>query len=91
MESSEHLPSPFIMGNDPISAWKVFKLQWNNYLELSGLKNKDVKIQVIENTSGDDATNVYMAFQYDDPGNKTVSDIMSAFDTYIKGETNDTF
>ena len=45
----------------------------------------------LENTLGDDATNVYMAFLFDDPDSKSVSDIMSAFDNYIKGETNDTF
>ena len=35
----------------------------------------------------------FMAFQSDDPDNKTVSDIILAFGTYnyIKGETNATF
>ncbi len=88
-------PPPLICESKSIvDNWKLFKQKWNNYAIITNLKAQPAEYQValFLHTLGDDALKIYNGLQIDkSESERTVKDIIDAFDKFAVGETNETY
>jgi len=77
-----------------VDNWKLFKQKWNNYAIITDLKVQPAEYQValFLHTLGDEALKIYNRLQFIKPeSERTIKDIIDAFDKFAVGETNETY
>ena len=87
-------PPPLLSLQDNMGeSWKRFKTRWANYSLLSGLHDMPREIQVaqLENCLADDALKTLEGFDFPTgEDDRTVLEIMMAFERYAIGEIHET-
>ena len=96
-ERSDHVgakpPNPLSLSGNKLQAWKLFKRRWDNYVIITELGTKPMKTQIarLENCLDDDALEILEGFSFTtEDANRTVTEILTAFEHYCIGETNET-
>ena len=87
-------PKGFSTEGNVSANWKLFKQKWTNYSIVVGMSKRSAEFQRASflNALTDDALRVYNGFKFEnDEDNRTVADIIKAFDDYAVGETNVTY
>ena len=87
------VPPPLTLEGNKVLQWKLFKKRWNNYMILTNFNTKPREYQIarLENCLADDALELLEGFSFETPEEeRTVAEIMDAFERYSLGETNET-
>ena len=87
------LPPPLTLEGNKLQQWKLFKKRWNNYMILTNFETRKREFQIarLENCLADDALELLEGFNFNTPENeRTVQEILTAFERYCQGETNET-
>jgi hypothetical protein len=87
------LPALLSLEGNQVENWRRFKKRWTNFMHLSGLKEADKLTQVaqLENCLADDALTLLDGFEFGSAEeDRTVNEILEAFEAYAIGETNET-
>lgn len=85
------MPDRLCLGEGIEKKYKIFKQRWNTYSIIAELDKFSVDKQraVFIHCLGDDALEAFNTFNLQDDA--SVSDIISAFDEFIIGESNETY
>ena len=86
-------PTPLCLEGNMMENWKTFKKRWSNYALLIDLakEKRELQIALLENCLSDDALKILEGFVFDTQENeRTVQQILDAFEKYTIGETNKT-
>ena len=76
-----------------VENWKRFKKRWSNYALLIDLnkEKRELQVALFENCLSDDALKTLEGSKFDTEENeRTITQILDAFEKYIIGETNQT-
>ena len=73
--------------------WKLFKQKWINYSIITNLEAhpRRYAVALFLHTIGDNALKIYNGFTFPNEENITVADIIAKFNTFVVGETNETY
>ena len=86
-------PTPLCLEGNMMENWKTFKKRWSNYALLIDLakEKRELQIALLENCLSDDVLKILEGFVFDTQENeRTVQQILDAFEKYTIGETNET-
>ena len=86
-------PSPLCLEGNMVENWKRFKKRWSNCALLIDLnkEKRELQVALFENCLSDDALKTLEGFKFDTEENeRTITQILDAFEKYIIGETNQT-
>ncbi|GFO25999.1 30S ribosomal protein s7p [Plakobranchus ocellatus] len=86
-------PHPLNLKESPIEGWKLFKQSWNNYVVITELQQKGNKYQkaMFLHCIGPEALKVYNTFNLPEDDTTKLEDIVTKFEDFIIGETNETY
>lgn len=88
------LPDPLVFGASKVKSWKSFLLRWEAYNIISQLdtESRIYKVSILISCLGEEALEVYQGFRFTTPdSDRTVNEILSAFEKYCVGLTNVTY
>ena len=86
-------PQQLSLKGNKAQNWKRFKKRWGNFLLLSGLEKRSRGAQVIQlENCLDDTLEILKRFSFtSDEANRTVKEIIEAFEEFCIGKIHETF
>ena len=87
------IPKPLSLTGNVGQNWKIFRRDFNNYEIATKLNTEtmDIRVATLLSCIGSDAMNVFDGLKLTDEQRKQIPDILTAFERYCIGETNETY